>query len=171
MISAPILGTYSSSMLNDVQQKWSPGVITLCTNLIHFLLPRWFRIGHSQVITWNDEYTGARLPPLHTICISGKWAHAPHHVSLERHTGAACLSAARVRLPFGSQGVPTHVRKKKKLYDKKKKQKKNPIYITLRSSCDPLLQQRNVWAFIIKTSSFSIASYVNKKYSVSMEKG
>lgn len=29
MISAPILDTYSSSTLNDIQQEWSPAAVTL----------------------------------------------------------------------------------------------------------------------------------------------
>lgn len=45
----------------------------------------------------------------------------------------------------------------------KKRHRIKNVFNTLRFLYDPLLLQRNVWAFIIKTSSFSIASNASKK--------
>ena len=70
-------------------------------HIFPFLTAGWFRIGHSQVVTRNNRCPGAQPPPLHTVCSTGKGAHAHRDVSLEMHTGAACLRATSVR-PRGS---------------------------------------------------------------------
>lgn len=107
-IRAPILGTYSSPMLSGIQQNCSPETCTLHTNLLDSLWPRWFHIGHSQVITQNIEYPRALLPQSTPfVSLTGDC-----NVSLEKHTGAACLNAVYVMFAYGSQGVPTHVREK-----------------------------------------------------------
>lgn len=101
MIRAPVLGTYSSSMLNNIQQKWSLAVLTRHTNLIDFLPPRWFLISHwplprDLLEKWIPRDTAPSTP--HNLCL-WKQAHPICDVSLERHTDAACLRAAHVSLP------------------------------------------------------------------------
>ena len=136
-------------MLNDSQQKWSPRVITLFPHLTHFLLPGWFRIGHSQVITWNNRCPGAPPPPLRTVSLGSE-----HMLIVSSAWRYVQVQRVWEHLLWG-QGVPTWVRKKQ--------HRIKSVFNTLRFLYDPLLLQRNVWAFIIKMSSFSIASYASKK--------
>lgn len=114
--------------LEFIHVKWHPAAVTLLHKSRWFLTAKvasdWPLPGDHQ----NNEYPRAMLPSLHTICISGKWTHATCNVSPERHTGAARLNAAYVRLPYGSQGVPTHVRGEKKRHRVKN------YFITLRCS-------------------------------------
>lgn len=137
-------------MLNDSQQKWSPRVITLFTHLAHFLLQDGFELATPR---WSPGIINAQghSPLLSTLFVALGKEHMLIVMSAWR-----CIQVQLVweQLLWG-QGVPTWVRKKH--------HRTKNVFNTMRFLYDPLLLQRNVWAFIIKTSYFSIASYASKK--------
>lgn len=80
------------------------------------------------------------------------WEMNTCYVSLERYTGAACLNAACVTLPYIGQ-VSNMCLKKIKSHSTYTYM----ILITLRCLCELLLQKEKVWVPISEISNFSAA--------------